>query len=226
MASYDGMTSMKNRLLLLLAIVASAVAPAVAQVPSVVTAPLECLPANGNGASVVAIQPDVEGREIRLYFRRDGFGDFYYAVMEQEEPGIYSGVFPVPEESNVVAEFYVAVLEGGRVVAQSPVRSVEVTMDCEADLTAEQRQRSTQLRIGETSLSQKHRKVAWWECIGVSERIDVFGEVREDTSCIPVGWWSRPEMMVPVSLAGAGVTSVVIVDDEPPGGAELSPVIP
>ena len=202
------------------------IAPATAQVTRVVTAPLECLPATGNGVAYVSVQPDLEHREVRLYFRRDDFGDFYYVAMEREEPGVLSGVFPVPEESNELAEYYAAVLDGGRVVSQSTVRQVEVTDDCDPELTQEQRDRASQLRVGETSLSQKYRKVAWWECIGVSERIDVFGEVRDDTSCIPVGWWMRPEMLVPVSVAGAGVTSVVLIDDEPPGGAELSPVIP
>lgn len=215
-----------KKLLLPLVLVATTAVPAVGQVPRVVTAPLECLPANGNAAGRVSVQPDLDRFDVRLYFRRDGFGDFYYVEMEREDQGVFTGVFPVPEESNERSEYYAAVLDGGRVVSQSAVRQVDVTPDCDPHLTSEQRQRASQLRIGETSLSQKYRKVAWWECIGVSERIDVFGEVRDDTSCIPVAWFTRPEMLVPVSLAGVGVTSVVIIDEAPPGGPELSPVLP
>lgn len=216
-----------KKLLSLLCLLVTAAAPAAAQAPRVLVAPVQCLPATGNGLATASIEPDVEGRETRLYFRRDGYGDFYWVDLVREEPGVHWGVFPVPEEANQITEYYVAVLEGGQVLAQSPVRTVAVDPDCDPGLDEEQRQRAANLAIGETSLSQKHRKVAWWECIGVTERIDIFGERREDHACRPIGWWDRPEMLVPFGLAGAGITTIVIIDEEPPpGGPELSPVIP
>lgn len=202
--------------------------PALAQGPRTMVTPIPCLPAAGNGVATAVVQPDATGgEEVRLYFRREGYGDFYYVVMEGDEPGRHWGVFPVPEEGNHVAEYYAAVVRpGGRVLAQSPVQTVGVSRECGAVLSAEQSRRAASLAIGETSLSQKHRKVAWWECVGVTERIDVLGEHREDASCERVAWWERPELLVPLGLAGAGITSVGIVDDQPPGGPELSPVIP
>ncbi|MDX1630964.1 MAG: hypothetical protein R3234_03835 [Thermoanaerobaculia bacterium] len=199
--------------------------PGMAQVPRIVVSPVSCLPADGNGVVHAGVMPEVDDRSVRLYFRRQGFGDFYWVPMVADE-GRYWGVLPVPEEANEQAEYYVAVYDGGdRILGQSPVRSAPVTGDCEPNLTPEQRDRASALTIGETSLSQKHRKVAWWECEGVVERIDLFLELRDDTSCQPIGWWERPEMLVPVGLAGVGVTRTVIVDEEPPG-PEVSPAFP
>lgn len=200
--------------------------PAMAQVPRIVVSPVSCLPATGNGVVHAGVVPEVEDGSVRLYFRRQGFGDYYWVPMAAEDGGRYWGVLPVPEEANERAEYYVAVYDtADRILGQSVVHTVSVSSDCEPELTPEHRDRATALSVGETSLSQKHRKVAWWECEGVVERIDVFLETRDDTSCQPIGWWERPEMLVPVGLAGIGVTRTVIVDEQPPG-AEVSPVEP
>ena len=197
--------------------------PLVAQVP-LMTVAIECIPSGGNGVVNLGIAPDVGG-DVRVYFRRTGYGDYYYAPAETGQPGsgVYWSVLPVPEPDNAVAEYYGAVVDpSGRFLGQTPVQTVPISDDCDVDLTEPQRSRSSDLTIGETSIGQKGMKVAWWQCEGVDQRIDLNGEERQDDACIfaaiiPVGsssaWYLSAQFWVPFGVLVGGIA---LVDDGDP----------
>ena len=116
--------------------------------------------------------------------------------------GRFWGVLPVPEPDNHQAEVYASVVAANGVpLAQSRViqrAGARPTAACSSERAERRRQH---LIVGETSLGQKFRKVAWWQCDGIRERVDVRGERRDDEACLPIAWWERPEML---GAAGAG----------------------
>jgi hypothetical protein len=76
---------------------------------------------------------------------------------------------------------------------------------------------SMHLTVGETSLGQKNRKVAWWQCEGIRERVDVRGEHRDDDVCAPMAlWWERPAVLAPLAVVGAAGVTTVVIEGNPP----------
>lgn len=201
---------------------------AVAQPPTLILAPPECLPAEGQAAVAVAVTPEIEEREIRVYFRRQGHGDFYYLVAEAAGGGGYWAVLPIPEPDNDFAEVYAAAFDpDGNLVGRSEGATVPIYEDCDVDLTREQADYADSLSVGETSWAQKDRKVAWWQCEHVDERIDVAGDVRDEDACVPVAyWWRNPAILVPLGIGGVGGVLLIddIINDGPP--PEASPSAP
>ena len=184
---------------------------AVAQVPRVLIGDLACIPRNGHGMAQAVAGPLNANEEVRIYFRRQGYGDFYWVPARPSSDGRFWGVLPVPEPDNKQAEVYAAVMATNGVPrAQSRVVTVPVDTNCRVQLGNAQQADSQHLIVGETSLGQKFRKVAWWQCDGIRERVDVRGERRDDESCLPIAWWERPEMLAPlVLITGAGITTIV-----------------
>jgi hypothetical protein len=200
--------------------VASA-APAAAQTPQVLVGDVACIPSDGHAVVKALAGPLAAGSEVRIYFRRQGHGDFYWLPARQDDSGTYWVVLPVPEPDNVVAEIYGAVYGPGNLpLAQSRIQTVEVRQDCQVELTTAQADETQHMTVGETALGQKLRKLAWWQCEGIRERIDVYGTHRLDEVCMPVVWWRRPEgaaaafMLVP--------PGIVIVNEPDP----VSPAFP
>lgn len=222
------MSSVPRCLLLVLAAAAAAAAVTAQAPPPVAMAAPACLPRDGH--AVVAGEALVPpGAEARTYFRRAGFGDFYYLPMQRQEAagGPLWAVLPMPEPENELAELWVAVVGAdGTFLSRTASTTVPVTGDCVADLTAEQSSATDELVIGETARSQKHRKVAWWQCEGIVTRIDVAGERRDDDACAPLAWFERPELVAPFAVLGGGGILTLIIEDEPPGERELSPAQP
>jgi hypothetical protein len=209
---------------------------AAAQTPRVLVGDVPCIPRGGNAVVSAAAAPLAEGAEVRVYFRRQGYGDFYWVPAHPAEAGgaAFWAVLPVPEPDNTMAEIYAAVYGlDGKPLGQSRVRQVPVAENRQAELDGAQQSEASHLTIGETALGQMYRKVAWWRCEGVRERVNVRGERRDDEVCVPAPWWQRA-MIVPVIFA-AGVTTVQVgvhgvtplvpdVNIIPPD--ELSPVTP
>jgi hypothetical protein len=201
-------------------------AAATAQPARVLLADVACINESGHTLVQGAAAPLPAGGEVRFYFRRQGHGDFYWVPGQStDQQGVFWGVLPVPEPDNDVAEVYAALYgPTGMPLAQSRVRSVPVRGDCPVELDERQQAESRAMTVGETTLGQKLRKLAWWRCDGLRTRIDVRGERRDDDTCLPLAWWQRPEALTPfVLIAGGGITTVV-VDPEPP--PELSAVNP
>src|SRR5690606_30837718 len=143
---------------------------AVAQTPRVLVGDVPCIPAGGNAVVSVAAAPVPSGGEVRVYFRRQGYGDFYWVPARPHDSGAgaFWGVLPVPEPDNRQAEVYAAVYGAdGLPLAQSRVRQVPVEGDCRAELSPAQQTEATHMTVGETALGQKLRKLAWWRCDGV-----------------------------------------------------------
>jgi hypothetical protein len=189
-----------------------------AQPPRVLLGDLSCVPKGGHALAQAIAAPLPAGSQVRIYFRRQGYGDFYWVPARPTSDGRFWGVLPLPEPDNSQAELYASVVSAsGMPLAQSQVRSVPVQSDCRSQLDNAQAADATHLIVGETSLGQKDRKVAWWQCEGIRERIDVRGERRNDDVCVPVPlWWERPEVLAPLAVVGAGGITTVIVGGEPP----------
>ena len=203
-------------------------ATASAQTPRVLVGDVPCIPDGGNAVVPAAAAPVPAGAEVRVYFRRQGYGDFYWVPAQPQDgtAGAYSGVLPIPEPDNDLAEVYAAVYgANGLPLAQSRVKPVPVKADCRVELDTEQQALAAHMLVGETALGQMYRKLAWWKCEGVSERQNVRGERRDDEACAPVPvWWQRPALLVPFVVAGGGVVTAVVIDDEPP--VDVSPSQP
>jgi hypothetical protein len=190
-------------------------ASAAAQVPRALIGDLACIPKNGHAVAQAVAGPVTNTDEVRIYFRRQGYGDFYWVPARPTSDGRFWGVLPVPEPDNKQAEVYAAVVAPtGQPRAQSRIISVPVEPNCRVQLGNAQQADADHLIVGETSLGQKFRKVAWWQCEGIRERIDVRGERRDDEACLPLAWWQRPEMLAPLVVIGGGGT-ILIPPDNP-----------
>jgi hypothetical protein len=203
-------------------------AGAAAQAPRVLVGDVPCVPSAGNTVVPAAAAPVPADAEVRVYFRREGYGDFYWVPARQDDDSAsaFWAVLPVPEPDNESAEIYAAVYGAdGTPLAQSRVRRVPVTDDCSVELDTAQSSDAQHMTIGETALGQMFRKVAWWRCEGVRERVNVRGERRDDEVCAPAPlWYERAEMLVPFVVVGAGGVTTIVIDEEPP--PELSAVNP
>ena len=185
---------------------------AAAQVPRVLIGDVPCIPRNGHGLVQAVAGPLESTDEVRVYFRRTGYGDFYWVPARPTSDGRFWAVLPVPEPDNHQAELYAAVVSANNLPrAQSRIVTSPVEANCRVPLGVAQTADSDHLTVGETSLGQKFRKVAWWQCEGVRERIDVRGESRDDETCLPIAWWERPGMLAPVALLTGGTTGINVV---------------
>jgi hypothetical protein len=192
-------------------------------VPRVLIGDLACIPKNGHAVAQAVAGPLAASEEVRIYFRRSGYGDFYWVPARPTSDGRFWGVLPVPEPDNHQAEVYSAVVNAiGSPRAQTRVIQVPVQDDCRVQLHTAQEADSQHLTVGETSLGQKFRKVAWWQCEGIRVRVDVRGEKREDEACLPLAWWQKPELIAPIVLVGAGGITTIVT--RPP--EEVSPANP
>ncbi|MBZ0113740.1 MAG: hypothetical protein K8J08_14840 [Thermoanaerobaculia bacterium] len=197
------------------------------QAPIVTPEPLACMPTEGHSVVYADVDPlPGDDDEVRIFFRRDGFGDYYYVIMEvldENVPNRYRGVVPVPEPDNLSTQMYLGVIAPDRtLVSRSLTTSVAIDEDCDVEVDD-----GANFVVGETSYAQKNRKIAWWQCEDVTSRIDVNGEVRDEGSCVPVIlWWQRPEILVPTVLGSVG--GVVLVDDliDPNPPSPVSPSTP
>jgi hypothetical protein len=195
-------------------------------VPRVLMGDLACIPRDGHALAQAVAGPLGPNDDVRFYFRREGYGDFYWVPARPTSDGRFWGVLPVPEPDNQRAEIYAAVVtESGMPIAQSRVAHVPVEPNCRVLLRNSQSEDANHLTVGETSLGQKFRKVAWWQCEGIRQRVDVRGERRDDEACLPIAWWEQPELLAPLVLVGGGTVAVVGVTptSQPP---EVSPSNP
>ena len=195
----------------------SLAAGAAAQAPRALIGDLACIPRDGHAVAQAVAGPLVPGEEVRIYFRRQGYGDFYWVPARPTSDGRLWGVLPVPEPDNKMAELYAAVVAPNNTPrAQSRIIAVPVQPNCHVQLGNAQQADAGHLIVGETSLGQKFRKVAWWQCDGIRERVDVHGEKRDDDACTPmIAWWQRPELLAPLAALGGGGL-IITPEPQPP----------
>jgi hypothetical protein len=203
--------------LAVLALLSLAASAAAQVVPRVMIGDMQCVPKRQHQVAFAVAGPLEPGDQVRIYFRRSGYGDFYWVPAHPTSEGTYWGVLPVPEPDNQMAEIYAAVVKPpGAPRAQSRVIQVPVQDDCRVpQLHTAQQAEAGHLTVGETTLGQKGRKVAWWQCEGVRERVDVLGQQRADDMCLPLAWWQRPQSILPVMILSS-VGIVTVVNETPP----------
>ena len=158
-----------------------------AQVASIVVSTLPCLPVEGNSALYAAVSPPNPETVLRAYFRRQDHGDVYYVKMNALGGGNYWGVLPKPERQNEVVEYHLTALDkdgaDGVVLSSTETFRVVVLSGCESKLSSIEEEQSESLAIGETTIDQKGRPVAWFLCDGITHRIDTRGKQRADEFC-------------------------------------------
>lgn len=159
-------------------------AAALAQNTAIMVSDVPCLPVEGNAPVYASATPPSADTTLRLYFRRQDYGDLYYVVMHPLGGGNYWSVVPKPERQNLVVEFHVTALDKeGKVLNSTETERVVVTGDCEAKLSQNEEEESETLTIGETTVGQKGRPVVWFLCDGITHRIDIAGTIRPDPFC-------------------------------------------
>ncbi len=209
-------------------IAASFAAPLRAQEPSIQPEQVKCVPNRANGLITATVQPEIGGAEVRLYFRWDGHGDFYYVVMEASGGGTYWVTPPKPTDENRRIEYYVAVVEPkepegpdeaeGQVVGNpSPHLTAPVEEDCDVDLDEKELGMADNLIVGETKDEQRGNPVLGFLCDGIISRIGRDGILRADEICrrCIVAWWDRPRALVPAAVLLGGGTTVTRTEASP-----------
>src|SRR5436190_10547593 len=164
-----------------------------------------CLPRERNSVVYATVSPDLADYQVRLFFRRDGYGDAYFMQMvKADDKGHFYAVLPKPDRQNEEVEYHVHVRGAGKeTLASSPILIAPVTGDCKVELTKEQQDMSNELVVGETRVDQKGHPVAWFLCDGIVSRIDVFDEQRPDLVCtvppgpVPIVAYGGPMPAVP-----------------------------
>lgn len=183
-----------------------------AQAPTITVEETDCIPNNDNGLIRATVQPEVGGAEVRLYFRWDDHGPFYYVAMEAEGAGRYWATPPKPVDENHQVEYYVATVDpAGTMVGQSEPVITPVTGDCDVELTRKERGMAENLVVGETAEEQMGDMVYGFLCDGIISRIGPDGVLRADSICrrCIVAWWDKPEALVPAAVLLGGTTTLI-----------------
>lgn len=173
---------------------------------------VDCIPNNDNGLVSADVPAVPGGAEVRLYFRWDDHGPFYYVAMAPEGAGRWWATPPKPIDENHQVEYYVATVDPtGEVLARTESLVTPVTGDCDVELTRKERGMAENLVVGETAPEQMEDAVVGFLCDGIISRVGPDGVRRADSICrrCIVAWWDRPEALVPAAAALGGVTTIV-----------------
>lgn len=186
--------------------------PALAQTPAIQVEDLDCLPNRDNGVIRATLEREIGGAEVRLYFRWEDHGPFYYVLMEAAGGGAYWATPAKPTDENHQVEVYAAqVSPAGEVVGgPSEPLLIPVTRDCDPALDRHQRGMAENLVVGETEEEQFGGEVVGFLCDGIISRIGHDGVLRADALCrrCIVAWWDKPEGLVPAAALLGGGTIV------------------
>lgn len=189
-------------------------APAQGAAPAIAVQDVECIPNNDNGVVRATVRPEVGGAQVRLYFRWEEHGPFYYVVMEAAGDGVYWATPPKPTDENHQVEVYATQVNpaGEEVGPPSAVMRIPVTRDCDVRLTSHERGMAQNLAVGETDPGQFDRDVWGFLCDGIISRIDPEGVLRADGICrrCIVAWWDKPEGLVPAAVLLGGGTMIAV----------------
>ena len=179
---------------------------------------VRCVPRNDNGLVRATLRPEVGGAEVRLYFRWDDHGEFYYVIMDAAGAGRYWATPPKPTDANHQVEYYVAVVTPeGSVLGRSEPQVAPVTGDCDVALDPVERGMAENLVVGETVVEQQGQQVLGFMCDGIISRIGPDGVLRADGICrrCIVAWFDKPEALVPAAVLLGGGTVLTDVEASP-----------
>src|ERR1044072_340501 len=128
-------------------------ASAAAQVPRALIGDLACIPKNGHPVAQAVAGPVTNTDEVRIYFRRHGYGAFYWVPARPTPAGRLWGALRAPDPDNKQAEVSAAVVAPtGQPRAQSRIISVPVEPNSRVQLGNAQQAAADHLIVGETSL--------------------------------------------------------------------------
>lgn len=179
---------------------------------------VQCVPRKDNGLVRATIRPEVGGADVRLYFRWDDHGEFYYVIMDAAGASRYWATPPKPTDENHQVEYYVAVVTPeGTVLGRSEPEVAPVTGDCDVALKPAERGMAENLVVGETVIEQQGREVLGFLCDGIISRIGPEGVLRADGICrrCIVAWFDKPEALVPAAVLLGGGTVLTDVEASP-----------
>lgn len=179
---------------------------------------VQCVPRNDNGLVRATLRPEVGGADVRLYFRWDDHGEFYYVIMDAAGAGRYWATPPKPTDENHQVEYYVAVVTPeGSVLGRSEPQVAPVTGDCDVALDPAERGMAENLVVGETVVEQQGQQVLGFLCDGIISRIGPTGVLRADGICrrCIVAWFDKPEALVPAAVLLGGGTVLTDVEVSP-----------
>lgn len=173
---------------------------------------VDCVPNNDNGLISATVPSVPAGAEVRLYFRWDEHGPFYYVAMAPEAAERWWATPPKPTDANHQVEYYVSTVDpAGGTLAESERLVTPVTEDCQVELTRKERGMAENLVVGETADEQMNEEVVGFLCDGIISRMGPDGVLRADSICrrCIVAWWDRREALLPVAGFLGGVTTVI-----------------
>src|SRR5262245_12101106 len=121
------------------------------QGPTIMPDAPSCLPVEDNGVVTAKGSHEAGGSMVRLYFRWQERGDFYFVPMTPKGGGRYWTVLPKAERRNEMVQYYGSVVQAdGRELARSKMIEVTVKGDCRMPLTEKEAGQAQNLIIGET----------------------------------------------------------------------------
>jgi hypothetical protein len=185
-----------------------------ARAQSVTVEELSCVPVGDNIVVHGTASGEPAGGSVRLYFRWEGHGEFFWSEMEPAAAGSYWGVLPKPERRTDQVEYYAAVFDAaGQEVKRSSTRVVNVKSDCKVKLAPREEGVAENLTVGETAAQQQGKSVLGFLCDGIVTRVNWQGIRRADDVCraCVVAWWQRKAVLIPP----AGLVGILVVDGEP-----------
>lgn len=188
------------------------------QGPAILLDEVECVPRNDNGVVRATVQPEVGGAAVRLYFRWDDHGEFYYVAMEAAGSGRYWATPPKPTDENHQVEYYGAVVTPEEtVLGRSEPEVAPVTGDCDVALDPTERGMAENLVVGETVEEQRGQEVLGFLCDGIISRVGPDGVRRADGICrrCIVAWLDKPQALVPAAVLLGGGTVLTDVEASP-----------
>lgn len=127
----------------------------------------------GNLVVTARYEGDLKGTP-RLYFRRAGYGDYYFVAMRISAQGTLTAVLPKSDAATDQVECYASIHDSlGRALEKTDLSTFALAGAKVEGLTPEQQTAATSIAIGETTKSQKGRQLAWFKTDGISSRMGV-----------------------------------------------------
>lgn len=167
-----------KKLVLGVALLASASAFAAPTAPQISHARLNCV---GVGANAKVIAKIDNATSARVYFRAQG-GPEYYVEMLQRGANDFWTVLPIAEMNTAAISYRIVAKGEGSMQMATPAATVPVQANCASfSLSRDEKRLATNLVIGQTA--NMVAALEGFDCYGVVSTITVAGEMRAYNEC-------------------------------------------